>query len=134
MFDAGGRTVVHLIEPQHLFVPALIDVFSEAGLFVDYVGAELDPRRLLDDQPDLVFIDTDFLPEPVETVRVAHVLVPNAQIYIYSSTLTDAVVAGYSSAGADLVLEKSADRRAIVQGLREVDRRRRQRQGHPHAE
>jgi len=71
MFDAGGgRTVVHLIEPQHLFVPALIDVFTEAGLFVDYVGAELDPRRLLDDQPDLIFIDTDFLNEPLEKSKV----------------------------------------------------------------
>lgn len=130
MFDAGGRTVVHLIEPQHLFVPALIDVFSEAGLFVDYVGAELDPRRLLDDQPDLVFIDTDYLSEPLESVRVSHVLVPTAQIYVYSSAATDAIVSAFTAAGADVVLEKSADRRSIVQGLREVDRRRRQRHSH----
>lgn len=129
MFDAG-RTVVHLIEPQHLFVPALVDVFSEAGLFVDYVGAELDPRRLLDDQPDLVFLDTDFLSEPLESVRIAHVLVPTAQIYVYSTPASDAIVSAFTSAGADMVLEKSADRRAIVQGLREVDRRRRQRHGH----
>lgn len=127
MFDAGGRTVVHLIEPQHLFVPALIEVFSEAGLFVDFVGAELDPRRLLDDQPDLIFLDTDFLHEPLEGIRLAHVLVPKAQIYVYSSAATDAISRAFHSAGADLVLDKSADRREIVLGLREVDRRRRQR-------
>ena len=132
MFDAGGRTVVHLIEPQHLFVPALIDVFTEAGLFVDFVGAELDPRRLLDDQPDLVFIDTDFVNEPLEVVRIAHVLVPLSQVYVYAATASETVTKTFHAAGADVVLEKSADRRAIVQGLREVDRRRRQRQGQPH--
>ena len=126
MFDAG-RTIVHLIEPQHLFVPALVDVFSEAGLFVDYVGAELDPRRLLDDQPDLVFLDTDFINEPLEGVRLAHVLVPRAQIYVYSSATSDAITRAFMSAGADVVMEKSTDRRTIVQGLREVARRRRHR-------
>jgi len=127
MFDAPGRTVVHLIEPQHLFVPALIDVFSEAGLFVDFVGAQIDPRRLLDDQPDLLFIDTDYLDEPLEGIRVAHVLVPKAQICVYSSAHSEAITRAFVAAGADVVLEKSADRRAIVQGLREVERRRRER-------
>lgn len=130
MFEAGGRTVVHLIEPQHLFVPALVDVFTEAGLFVDYVGADLDPRLLLDDQPDLIFIDTDYLNEPLEGVRLAHVLAPRAQIFVYSSAATDAISRAFVSAGADVVMEKTADRRSIVQGLREVDRRRRQRHGH----
>lgn len=128
MFDAGGRTVVHLIEPQHLFVPALIEVFSEAGLFVDHVGAEIDPRRLLDDQPDLVFMDTDFISEPLEAVRLSHVLVPKAQVFVYTTAATDAITRAFKAAGADVVLEKTADRREIVLGLREVDRRRRQRQ------
>ncbi len=124
MLDATGRTVVHLIEPQHLFVAALVDVFSEAGLFVDYVGATIDPRRLLDDQPDVIFLDTDYLEDPLDAVRLARALAPKANVYVYSSGASDAVVRAFCVAGADTVLEKSADRRAIVQGLREAVRRR----------
>ncbi len=130
MFDATGRTVVHLIEPQHLFVPALVDVFTEAGLFVDFVSAQVDPRKLLDDQPDLVFLDTDFIDEPLESVRLAHVLAPKAQIYVYSSATSDAIARAFTAAGADVVLEKSADRRQIVQTLHDVERKRRQRHLH----
>ncbi|MDE2482337.1 MAG: hypothetical protein KGN02_09130 [bacterium] len=127
MLEGTGRTIAHLIEPQHLFVPALVDVFAEAGLFVSYVGAVLDPRRLLDDQPDLVFVDTDFVAEPLDVVRLARVLAPGTQVYVYASAPSDAVLRAFSVAGADRVLEKSSDRREIVQGLREVDRLRRQR-------
>lgn len=127
MHETPGRTVVHLIEPQHLFVPALLEVFAEAGLSVDYVGAEIDPRKLLDDQPDLVFLDTDFLANPLEDVRVAHVLVPKAKICAYAAALGDTVSRAFTAAGAEILLEKSASRRTIVQGLREVDRLRRER-------
>lgn len=113
--------VVHLIEPQDLFVPALVDVFAEAGLYVDAVGAAIDPRRLLDDQPDLIFFDTDFLDKPLEDVRLAHMLVPKAAIFVYASARTDTMVRAFTSAGADVVLQKSADRRQIVQGLRSFD-------------
>lgn len=115
------RTVVHLIEPQDLFVPALVDVFNEAGLQVDAVGPAIDPRRLLDDKPDLIFFDTDFLDKPLEDVRLAHMLVPKAAIYVYASARTDAMVRAYVAAGAAVVLQKSADRRSIVQGLRAFD-------------
>ena len=127
MTDGSGRTVVHLIEPQQLFVPALVDVFSEAGLAVDHVAAQLDPRLLLEKQPDLVFLDTDYINEPLETVRLSHVLVPQAQIFVYATAPSDTVLRAFTSAGADVVLEKSAERRAIVQALHLVERRRRQR-------
>ena len=127
MTDATGRTVVHLIEPQQLFVPALVDVFSEAGLIVDHVAGQLDPRLLLDKKPDLVFLDTDYINEPLENVRLSHVLLPDAQIFVYATTPSDAIRRAFTSAGADVVLEKSADRRAIVQALYSVERRRRQR-------
>lgn len=123
MRSEPGRTIVHLIEPQHLFVPALIETFSEAGLFVDFVSGALDPRRLLEDQPNLVFLDTDFLPEPLETVRLAHVLAPNARIFVYANATTDTMRRSFTAVGADLVLTKSAARGEIVQGLREMDRR-----------
>lgn len=115
------RTVVHLIEPQDIFVPALVDVFAEAGLSIDCVGPAVDPRRLLDDQPDLIFFDTDFLDKPLEDVRLAHMLVPKAAICVYASARTDAMQRAFTAAGAVLVLQKSADRRSIVQGLRAFD-------------
>jgi DNA-binding NarL/FixJ family response regulator len=119
------RTVVHLIEPQDLFVPALIDVFAEAGLSVDAVGPSVDPRRLLDDKPDLIFFDTDFLDRPLEDVRLAHMLVPDAAIYVYASARTDAMVRSFTAAGATTVVQKSADRRTIVANLRAFDQRHR---------
>jgi DNA-binding NarL/FixJ family response regulator len=119
------RTVVHLIEPQDLFVPALVDVFAEAGLHVDCVGPAVDPRRLLDDQPDLVFFDTDYLDKPLEDVRLAHMLVPKASIYVYATAKTETMMRAFTAAGANVVLQKSADRRQIVQGLRAFDERHR---------
>lgn len=127
MLEEPGRTVAHVIEPQDLFVPALLDVFSEAGLFVDYVSAAVDPRRLLDDQPHVVFLDTDYLPDPIESVRLAHVLAPQALIFVYCKTMTEAIRRSFSGAGAEIVFTKSAPRGEIVAGLREVSRRRRER-------
>ena len=122
MSDVAGRTIVHLIEPQHLFVSVLIEVFTEAGLSVDHVASEIDPRRLLEDQPDLVFLDTDYIEQPLEAVRLSHVLAPRAKICVYTSARTDAITRAFVAAGADSVLEKAAERRAIVQNLRELDR------------
>ncbi len=127
MSEGAGRTVVHLIEPQRLFVPALLDVFTEAGLFVDDVGTQIDARKLLDSQPDLIFLDTDFIDAPLEGVRLAHVLAPSAQIFVYATSASDTITRAFTGAGADVVLEKSSDRRRIVQALHEVERRRRQR-------
>jgi DNA-binding NarL/FixJ family response regulator len=125
MLDASGRTVVHVVEPQDLFVPALLDVFSEAGLFVDHVSRAVDPRRLLDAQPHVVFLDTDYLPDPIESVRLAHVLVPHAQIFVYSHATTEALRRSFTGAGAEVVFTKSAPRGEIVAGLREAERHRR---------
>jgi len=123
----SGRAVVHLIEPQNLFVQALVDVFTEAGLSVDYVAAMIDPRRTLDDRPDLVFVDTDFLPEPLEAVSLMRLLAPQAIIATYTSGSSATVHAAFLSSGADVVIEKSAERRSVVQGLREMEHRRKRR-------
>jgi DNA-binding NarL/FixJ family response regulator len=124
----SGRAIVHLVEPQHLFVQALVDVFTEAGLNVDYVAASVDPRRTLDDRPDLIFLDTDFLTEPLESVRLIRLLAPQAVIASYTSGGRGPLHEAFISAGADVVMEKSAERRSIVQGLRDMEHRRRQRQ------
>ena len=119
-----GRTIVHLIEPQHLFMQALVDVFAEAGLNADYVGPAIDPRRTLDDQPDLIFVDTDFVAKPHEAVRLLRALAPRADIVAYSSNAAASAKDDFKAAGATLVVDKRAERRAIVQALRDVQRRR----------
>ncbi len=124
-FEFRAVNMVHLVEPQHLFVPALLDVFSEAGIHVDYATNSVEPRRLLDDAPDIVFIDTDFLDEPLEAVRITHVLVPNARVIVYSSAHSDVIIRAFQAAGAHRVLDKSADRPQIVRDLRSVLQERR---------
>jgi len=123
----SGRAVVHLIEPQNLFVQALIEVFTEAGLSVDYVAPVIDPRRTLDDNPDLIFVDTDFLPEPLESVSLVRLLAPQAIIATYTSGTSETVRSAFMSSGADVIIEKSAERRSVVQGLREMEHRRKRR-------
>jgi DNA-binding NarL/FixJ family response regulator len=123
MPDATGRTVVDLIEAQQLFVPTLVEVLEEARLAVNYVGSSLDARRLLDDDPDIVFLDADFLEEPLEGVRLAHVLVPKARICVYATAKNEVRKRAFVTAGADLVLEKSADRRHIVRELQGIVQR-----------
>jgi hypothetical protein len=114
-----ARAVVHVVEPQELFVPTLIDVFQEAGLGVDRVDDEVLPQVLLEEQPDLLFIDADYLADPLRAVRLAHVLVPDATIFVYggaggNSAARDAFIA----VGATVVLTKSAERASIIEALR----------------
>ena len=128
LVDCGVRTetVVHVVEPQALFVPELVEMFSEAGLAVTFVGDRLDPRKLLDDEPDLVFLDVDELESPEGGIRLARTLVPEADIFVYTPhDGGEHEIIGYLSAGATVVLERSVSRREFVQRLRESDRRRR---------
>jgi DNA-binding NarL/FixJ family response regulator len=113
-----GTKRVHVIEAQYLFIPALIDVFAEAGLVVESVASTIDPRKLLADDPDIVFLDADFMDEPVEGVRLAHVLLPEARICVYASSTGDMRNRAFIAAGATVVLEKSAERSDVVRSLR----------------
>jgi DNA-binding NarL/FixJ family response regulator len=109
---------VHVVEAQYLFVPALIDVFAEAGLVVESVASSIDPRKLLADEPDIVFLDADYMDEPLEGVRLAHVLLPKARICVYASSMSDLRSRAFIAAGATVVLEKSAERSVVVASLR----------------
>ncbi|MEO9264309.1 MAG: hypothetical protein ABI282_09455 [Candidatus Baltobacteraceae bacterium] len=124
----GRRTTAHVAEPQQIFVPVLVDIFLEAGLFVEHVAAQIDPRLLIDDQPDLVFLDVDYIDQPMESVRVARLLVPRTQIFIFAVAPSDAISRAFTAAGANVVLEKSLDRQRVVQAIHVVDRLKRHRQ------
>jgi hypothetical protein len=114
----SARAIVHVVEPQHIFVPTLIDVFLEAGLDVDRVDDDILPQVLLDEQPDLLFIDIDYLRDPLRSVRLAHVLVPGATIFVYGSVAGSRTYDAFIAVGATIVLGKSAERASIVEALR----------------
>lgn len=111
------RASVHIVEPQELFVPTLIDVFSEAGLFVDRVDESVDPHVLLEEQPHLLFIDTDYVDDPLRAIRLVRMLVAQVRIIAYtesSRSLDEALL----EAGANVVLAKSAERTSVVEAIR----------------
>lgn len=114
----SARAIVHVVEPQDLFVPTLIDVFQEAGLGVDRVDDDILPQVLLEEQPDLLFVDIDYLDDPLRAVRLAHVLVPGAVIFVYGGAAGSWAHDAFIAAGATIVLGKSAERALIVEALR----------------
>lgn len=118
------RGVVHIIEPQQLFVPILFDVFAEADLEVARVTEEIEPQALLDSPPDLLFLDSDYLDDPFRSVRLAHVLAPDAAIVVYTDAQGPATYDAFIAAGATRVLAKSAGRGDVVKVLRGTVERR----------
>lgn len=113
-----ARAIVHIVEPQDLFVPTLIDVFAEAGLPVDRVDDDIHPQILLEEQPDVLFMDADYLGDPLRATRLVHVLVPEATIFVYGGASGSGAREAFIAAGASVVLEKSAERASIVEALR----------------
>lgn len=108
---------IYLIEAQSLFVPALEEVFQEVGLELRGVSRDADPRVLLDAQPDVVFIDIDYVTQdPLYLVGVLRTLLPKAAIFVYTS------VAKWVNAqrlpGATTVISKHDDRMQIIAELR----------------
>ncbi len=112
---------VHLIEAQELFVSTLVDVFADAGLQLQSVSKDADFRQLLDEQPDVVFIDVDFTEqEPLHLIRLIHTLLPQAFICVYAGHRTAEWAKACHFSGANAVFSKHADREEIVAGLHDM--------------
>ncbi|MHB1551652.1 MAG: response regulator [Vulcanimicrobiaceae bacterium] len=110
----------YVIETQKLFVPALVAFLEKAGLKVEKTASQVDLRDLLTEQPQLVFIDLDFLDgEPLETISIVRMLLPTAVICAYTTVkggVTWPKACHY--AGANAVFSKSAQEDEVVAGLR----------------
>ncbi len=116
--DESRRSSIYLIEAQALFVPTLIDVFSEVGLDLRGVSRDADAQSLLAAEPDVVFVDIDFLAqEPVRLISVLRSLLPKAVIYVYTSMTS--WLKNCSFPGANAVFSKHSDRQQLVAALRE---------------
>lgn len=112
---------VHVIEPQELFVSSLNAVFSDLGLEVDRFSGEANFRQLLEDPPDLIFIDVDFsAQEPLKFITLLRTLLPKALIAVYTSMRSSEWAKACHYSGANAVLTKSADHEEIVGGLRQM--------------
>lgn len=112
---------VHVIEPQELFVSSLTEVFTDLGLAVDRFSGEPNFRLLLEDPPDLIFIDVDFTAqEPLKFITLLRTLLPKALIAVYTSMRSAEWAKACHFSGANAVLTKAADRDEIVQGLRQM--------------
>ena len=114
------RPRAHAIEAQALFVPALADVLAEAGLDMCGFAPGADLHRLMDEQPDVLFVDSDYIPDPLGTIRSLRTLVPGAAICVYSSRFDVEWSEACRRAGATALLGKDACRELIVSGLREA--------------
>jgi DNA-binding NarL/FixJ family response regulator len=112
---------VHVIEPQELFVSSLTEVFRDLGLDVDRFSGEANFRQLLEDPPDLVFIDVDFsAQEPLKFITLLRTLLPKSLIAVYTSMRSAEWAKACHFSGANAVLTKAADKDEIVSGLRQM--------------
>lgn len=110
---------VHVIEPQELFVNSLTEVFKDLGLGVDSFAGEANFRQLIEQPPDLLFIDVDFSSqEPLKFITLLRTLLPKALIAVYTSMRSAEWAKACHFSGANAVLTKAADRDEIVRGLR----------------
>lgn len=110
---------VHVIEPQELFVNSLTEVFRDLGLGVDAFSGEANFRQLIEQPPDLLFIDVDFsAQEPLKFITLLRTLLPKALIAVYTSMRSSEWAKACHFSGANAVLTKAADRDEIVRGLR----------------
>lgn len=110
---------VHVIEPQELFVNSLTEVFRDLGLAVDAFSGEANFRQLIEQPPDLLFIDVDFSSqEPLKFITLVRTLLPKALIAVYTSMRSAEWAKACHFSGANAVLTKAADRDEIVRGLR----------------
>ena len=112
---------VHVIEPQELFVSSLTEVFADLGLAVDRFSGEPNFRQLLEEPPDLMFIDVDFTAqEPLKFITLLRTLLPKTLIAVYTSMRSAEWAKACHFSGANAVLTKAAEREEIVAGLRQM--------------
>jgi DNA-binding NarL/FixJ family response regulator len=120
----AGSLGVHLIEAQALFVPTLEEVFVELGLDIRSVSSDVDMHRLLEDQPDVLFLDVDFVnQEPLRLVNALRLLLPDSVICVYTSQRSPDWAKACHFAGATGVFSKNAHRNEIVAGMHEALRK-----------
>lgn len=115
---------IHLIEAQALFVPTLEEIFFELGLEVRSISRDVDMHKLLEDQPDALFVDADFVnQEPLRLVNALRLLLPDSVIAVYTSQRSPDWAKACHFAGATAVFSKTAHRSEILEGMNDALRK-----------
>ncbi len=100
---------------------SITEVFQELGLDLHGFSAEANFRQLIEDPPDLLFIDVDFSSqEPLKFITLLRTLLPKTLIAVYTSMRSVEWAKACHFSGANAVLTKAADREEIVMGLRQM--------------
>lgn len=117
--DVTGKSVlVGIIEPQRLFAPFLTQLLSEFGFSVVTTLETMSLDDIGRNEPDLVFVDIDFLEiEPIVAIGQLHRVVPRATICAYTGRNDAAWAAECSAAGANCVISKGATPQEIILGV-----------------
>jgi DNA-binding NarL/FixJ family response regulator len=110
----------YVVEPQTIFVDFLKDVLTDAGLEVLCVDNRVDPHRLLEVQPRMLFIDLDFTeePDPLEAIRKSRAVLPEALICVYTDNQKPGWPDSCQLAGANGVLSKASKSDEVADGIR----------------
>ncbi len=111
----------YLIEPQELFVPALLETVERAGVTVVQVSPAVDVSDLVRIQPKLLFVDIDYLAyDPIATIGTMRTVLPESLICVYTGNANAEWPAACRYAGADGVLFKSASEAEMQWALGEL--------------
>lgn len=114
----------YLLEPQQLFVPYLKALLGDAGVKVDHVRPTPDLAHIMYAQPQLLFIDLDFVDsDHADLIRVLRSVLRDTLICVYVG-VGNGKNKLLEAAGADCVLPKSADEPQLRRLLRRALRRR----------
>ncbi|MBV8602823.1 MAG: response regulator transcription factor [Candidatus Eremiobacteraeota bacterium] len=115
------RKTAFVIEPQELFVDRLRQVLERAGLDVVGVSIDIDLRAIVGTEPNVVFIDTDFLgDDPRDAVLAVNGVAQGAAICVYTQSRGSDVGRACVAAGARCVLSKEATEDEILAALESV--------------
>lgn len=108
-----------MVEPQKIFVPALIDALEKAGIEAAIVTPRFDPMQAALLEPPMIFLDVDIdTATPREVVRFAKEVAPFSRVVVYTSEEQDA----FRDAGADEIVSKTLQPAAFVDRMRRLAR------------
>ena len=108
-----------VVESQSIFIPCLIGLLGECGLDVISVASFVDLNALAELEPDVLFIDLDFVDDPpLECLSASRRILPRATIVAYVRARESGWFGRCCAAGASLVLDKSWPEAQIREQLR----------------
>lgn len=115
------RARTYVVESQAFFVAALTEVLERAGLLVERIAGTYDIEDVAAARPEVLFLDTDYLPEhPLDVVRSARSRLPESIICVYSGSTATGWAASCRRAGATATFTKMADSVELTDSLRFV--------------